>query len=398
MRSPRLVFASDSFKGSLSSKRTAQLLAQAAEEVLPHATYTAVPMADGGEGTQEALVAALGGRQIRVKTHGISESTLDAHEFSQVACYGLLPGNVAVIEMAQVAGITSSTRTAHDVLHGGTFGVGDLIRAALDDGCEHIVVTLGGSGTNDGGMGMMQTLGVRFLDENDCELTGVGGNLGLVRSIDLTGMDPRIASTRFTAMCDVDNPLCGNDGATYTFGPQKIGRPLGWRDQTIEGLERGMRNYECVLAQTFGRDIGSVPGAGAAGGMGAACMAFLDAELKPGIGVVLDLIDFDTMLDGCDLVITGEGRLDAQTAHGKVVCGIAAACAAHGVPCVAIAGSVEPGAEDLPGLTAAVPVALGPCTLDECLRNADDLFLSASRRVLSLYGAGLGQGASGSGR
>ena len=392
MHAPRFVFASDSFKGTLSSAKTAELLAQAALEVLPNATFTAIPMADGGEGTQDALVAALGGKSVAVATHGIAMDSPDGVGADKGASYGLLPNGTAVIEMAQVAGIRQSTLLPDDVLRYGTFGVGELIREALDRGCEHIIVTLGGSGTNDGGMGMMQMLGVRFLDEDGNELSGVAGNLGCVKSIDLTGMDSRIAHTRFTAMCDVDNPLTGPDGATYTFGPQKIGKPLGWKDDVLNGLEAGMLNYEHVLERTFGRAIGSTPGAGAAGGMGAACLAFLGAELKPGIDIVLDLVGFDELLKQTDLVVTGEGKLDAQTAHGKVVCGIAEACAKRGVPCVAIAGSVEPGAEDLPGLTAAMPLALGPCDLAECMENAEDLFLRAAKRTLSLYAAGRGAG------
>lgn len=389
MHVPHLVFACDSFKGTLSSAKTAELLARAASEVMPTATHTAIPMADGGEGTQDALVAALGGTSVAVTTHGMAMGSPD-HASVDEASFGVLPNGTAVIEMAQVAGIRQSTLLPQDVARYGTFGVGELIRAALDRGCGHIIVTLGGSGTNDGGMGMMQMLGARLLDEDGSELSGIAANLGCVRSIDLSGMDSRIAHTRFTAMCDVDNPLTGSDGATYTFGPQKIGRPLGWKDDVLNELETGMVGYEGVLEHTFGRKVGSVPGAGAAGGLGAACLAFLGAELKPGIDTVLDLVGFDELLKQTDLVVTGEGRLDAQTAHGKVVCGIAAACAKRDVPCVAIAGSVEPGAEELRGLTAAMPLALGPCSLKECMENAEDLFFLAAKRTIGLYAAGLG--------
>ena len=354
---PRFLFASDSFKGTLSSAQTAELLAAAARRHFPGCRTQAIPMADGGEGTARALALAQGGRMVHSAAH-------DALGRPIVASYALLPHGRAVIEMAAAAGLP-------------------LVAPAERD----VTIALGGSATNDGGMGCMRALGFCLLGAGREELAGRGGDLALVRAIDCSHADARLSRTSFTVMCDVDNPLLGPDGAARTFAPQK-----GADTSCVERLEHGMENYARVLERTFGEGF-DVPGAGAAGGMGAGCLAFLGARAEPGVERVLSLVGFDRLLQDADLVVTGEGRLDAQTAHGKVVAGVAAACARAGVPCVAVVGSVEPGATPPAGVTATFPTASGPMTLDYALAHATELYAQAAERLFSALAAGARLGA-----
>ena len=354
---PRFLFASDSFKGTLSSAQTAELLAAAARRHFPGCRTQAIPMADGGEGTARALALAQGGRMVHSAAH-------DALGRPIVASYALLPHGRAVIEMAEAAGLP-------------------LVAPAERD----VTIALGGSATNDGGMGCMRALGFCLLGAGREELAGRGGDLALVRAIDCSHADARLSRTSFTVMCDVDNPLLGPDGAARTFAPQK-----GADASCVERLEHGMENYARVLERTFGEGF-DVPGAGAAGGMGAGCLAFLGAHAEPGVERVLSLVGFDRLLQDADLVVTGEGRLDAQTAHGKVVAGVAAACARAGVPCVAVVGSVEPGATPPAGVTATFPTTSGPMTLDYALAHATELYAQTAERLFSALAAGARLGA-----
>ncbi len=354
---PDFLFASDSLKGTLSSAQTAELLGAAARRHFPGCRTRAVPMADGGEGTAQALALAQGGRMMRAAAH-------DALGRPVAATYALLPHGRAVIEMAAAAGLP-------------------LVAPAERD----VTIALGGSATNDGGMGCMRALGFRLLGAGREELAGRGGDLALVRAIDCSHADARLSRTSFTVMCDVDNPLLGPDGAARTFAPQK-----GADASCVERLEHGMENYARVLERTFGEGF-DVPGAGAAGGMGAGCLAFLGAHAEPGVERVLSLVGFDRLLQDADLVVTGEGRLDAQTARGKVVAGVAAACARAGVPCVAVVGSVEPGATPPAGVTATFPTTSGPMTLDYALAHATELYAQTAERLFSALAAGARLGA-----
>ena len=354
---PDFLFASDSLKGTLSSAQTAELLGAAARRHFPGCRTRAVPMADGGEGTAQALALAQGGRMMRAAAH-------DALGRPVAATYALLPHGRAVIEMAAAAGLP-------------------LVAPAERD----VTIALGGSATNDGGMGCMRALGFRLLGAGREELAGRGGDLALVRAIDCSHADARLSRTSFTVMCDVDNPLLGPDGAARTFAPQK-----GADTSCVERLEHGMENYARVLERTFGEGF-DVPGAGAAGGMGAGCLAFLGAHAEPGVERVLSLVGFDRLLQDADLVVTGEGRLDAQTARGKVVAGVAAACARAGVPCVAVVGSVEPGATPPAGVTATFPTTSGPMTLDYALAHATELYAQTAERLFSALAAGARLGA-----
>ena len=368
----RLVFASDSFKGTLTSAQTAEMLSAAAREAFPGCETVAVPVADGGEGTTEALVAACGGRM----AHRWVEGPLGT---SVRACVGLLGKGRAVIETASAAGLTLVPQELRDPLGSSTRGVGELILCALDEGCRDVTVALGGSATNDGGMGMACALGVRFLDKEGNELRGTASDLGLVRSVDLEGLDPRVAGTRFCALCDVDNPLVGPAGATATFGPQK-----GVLPEHVARIDEDMRVYARLVSDALGRDESQAAGAGAAGGLGFACRAFLGADLVSGVERVIGLAGLDDALVGADACVTGEGRLDAQTARGKVVSGVARACARHGVPCVALVGTATPGSERLEGLVAVVRTAPPDMPLAYALEHARGLYESGAAQAMAL--------------
>lgn len=379
--SPRFVFASDSLKGTLSSADAARLLEGAARRHFPGCACAAVPMADGGDGTVAALVAACGGELRHARVCDPLGRPVDA-------AYAMLPGGHAVIEMAAASGLPLLAPAEKNPLLTSTYGTGELIRAALDAGARDVTLAIGGSATNDGGAGCARALGARLLDAEGHELAGSGADLARIASIDLSGLDPRVARTEFCLMCDVDNPLLGPDGASAVYGPQKGATPA-----MVAELDAGMASYARVLERTFGRDFASVPGAGAAGGLGAGAMAFLGARAVGGMARVLELTRFSEMLAGADLCVTGEGHADAQTARGKVVSGVAAACEAAGVPCVAVVGGMSAdAARSVPGVRAWVPTAIDAMPLDEALGRAEELYALAAERLFSLLelGARLG--------
>lgn len=374
----RFLFACDSFKGTISSARSAELLSEQARVAFADAETVSVEVADGGEGTVDAVVAAVGGTLRTVRVRGPRGALVDA-------TYGLLGDGKAIIEMAAASGLPLLGQKERDPRFTSTFGTGELIMDALDQGVNDISLAIGGSATNDGGMGCMRALGVRFLDAAGEELAGVGADLARVAAIDLSGMDGRVAQTAFHVMCDVDNPLIGPRGATYVFGPQKGATPL-----IADELEQGMCSYAQVLAETFEDFDATAVGMGAAGGLGAAGRAFLDAELLPGVEQVLKLVGFDVLLEGCDLCITGEGHADAQSAHGKVVSGIAAHCRRAGVPCVAIVGGMNADARELLGcgVDALMPTVIDIASLDEVLEHAEENFRMAAERTFALLKIG----------
>ena len=379
--SPRFVFASDSLKGTLSSADAARLLEGAARRHFPGCACVTVPMADGGDGTAAALVAACGGELRRARVCDPLGRPVDA-------AYAMLPGGHAVIEMAAASGLPLLAPAEKNPLLTSTYGTGELVRAALDAGALDVTLAIGGSATNDGGMGCARALGARFLDASGRELAGRGADLARVASVDLTGLDARLARTELCLMCDVDNPLLGASGASAVYGPQKGATPA-----MVAELEAGMANYARVLATTFGRDLASAPGAGAAGGLGAGAMALLGARAVSGMARVLELTNFSALLEGADLCVTGEGHADAQTARGKVVTGVAAACEAAGVPCVAVVGGMGADApRSVPGVAAWVPTAIDAMPLDEALARAEELYSLAAERLFSLLelGARLG--------
>lgn len=378
----RVLIASDSFKGSLSSARVAEVVAEEAKRTFSDVETRALMVADGGEGTVDAVVASLGGEIVSARVRGPLGDALEAD-------YGMLPGNRAIIEMAAASGLPLLTPAERDPRRTSTFGTGQLILDALDRGATDISLAIGGSATNDGGMGAACALGVRFLDAHDGELEGVGADLSRVERIDLSGLDPRVRTTSFHVMCDVDNPLVGPRGATSVFGPQKGATP-----EIVEELERGMQHYATVLERTFGVSVADEPGMGAAGGLGAGARLFLGAEAVPGVDWVLDLVGFDSALSGVNLCVTGEGHADAQSAHGKVISGVASRCERAHVPCVAIVGGMDENATELLacGVDALVPCVIDVCGIEDALRNSERNLRLAADRVFSLVriGARLG--------
>ena len=373
----KFLFASDSFKGTLSSRRTAELLTRAAQEIFPGCECRCLEVADGGEGTTEAVLSAAGGRRMEAMVCGPLWER-------RKACYAALDGRRAVMEMAAASGLPLVPAELRDPRNTTSYGTGELIRDALDKGFRDLSIAIGGSATNDGGIGCMRALGVRFLDEDGNELSGCGGDLIKIRSIDRSGMDPRLRDTHITVMCDVTNPLCGENGATRTFGKQKGGTP-----EILDELEAGMENYRELLRREFGIDMDEEPGAGAAGGLGAALLSFLRAELRSGIETVLDLIEFDKKLEGVSLVVTGEGRADWQSAFGKVMQGVGRRCLRQGVPAVAIVGSMGDGAEQIfdYGIESMITTVNGIMPLEEALERAEELYLGAARRLFRMLRA-----------
>jgi len=326
----KIIAALDSFKGSLTSLEAGEACAAGIRSVLPSAQVRVVPVADGGEGTVEALTAALKGRFQECIVRGPLGETV-------TAVYGIsADGKTAVMEMSQASGLTLVPEKERNPLRTSTYGTGEMIVDAFRRGCRHIIMGIGGSATVDGGTGMMSALGVRFLDAQGRGLEGCGGNLDRIMSIDASGLYEALHGCRFSVACDVSNPLTGENGAARIFGPQKGASP-----SMVEDLEKGMCNYARVLNTYAGCDVASLSGAGAAGGLGAAMTAFLGASLLPGSRLMLDTIGFDRIIEGADLIITGEGCVDRQTLMGKIPYGILRAGMAHNIPVIAVGGRVE---------------------------------------------------------
>ncbi|GBQ87881.1 glycerate kinase [Gluconacetobacter johannae DSM 13595] len=368
----KIVIVCDSFKESLSALEVADAIEAGFREIYPEATYVKLPAADGGEGTAEALVVATGGRMLRRRVTGPLGEPVEAH-------FGILgDGRTAVVEMAAAAGLMLVPRGLRDPLAATTYGVGELILQALDHGCRHIILALGGSATNDGGAGMAQALGASLRDRSGAELPLGGGALGRLATIDMAGLDPRLADCRVEVACDVDNPLTGPHGASEIFGPQKGATP-----EMVRLLDDALAQYGCVLERTLGRAVGAIPGAGAAGGMGAGAIAFLDAALRPGVDIVMEALGLDAIVADADLVITGEGRIDGQTVHGKAPVGVGRVARRHGRPVIGIAGSLGADAQAVHahGIDAIFSVVNRPCTLDEALAEAAVNVRATARNV-----------------
>ena len=375
----KLLFASDSFKGTLSSEQIIRLLTDSANRIFPGCETVGVPIADGGEGTVDAVIAVTKGELRTVPVHG---PLMEAAQ----ASYGVFHGDSAIIEMAAASGLPMVPVQKRNPLDTTSYGTGELIKDALDHGYRRLSIAIGGSATNDGGMGAMRALGVRFLDADGKELAGVGADLEKVADIDVSGLHPAVKEAEITVMCDVNNPLTGPDGATYTFGKQKGGTP-----EILDELEAGMKQYAAVMRDKLGLDVENLAGAGAAGGLGAALCGYLHAELKSGIETVLDLIDFDGLLEGTDLVVTGDGRIDWQSAFGKVPSGVGMRCKAKNIPAVAIVGGMGDGAEKIYefGVDSIVPTINGAMSLEEALERAEELYLSAAERTFRMIRAGM---------
>ena len=375
----KFLFASDSFKGTLSSEKIIELLTDSAESVFPGCETFGVPVADGGEGTVDAVIAVTKGTIKKVKVHGPLMEDAEA-------TYGEFNGDSAIIEMAAASGLPMVPTEKRNPLNTTSYGTGELIKDALDSGYRKISIAIGGSATNDGGMGAMSALGVKFMDAEGNVLEGIGSDLTKVADIDMSGLHPAVKETEFTVMCDVTNPLTGPDGATYTFGKQKGGTP-----EILDTLEAGMKKYAALILDKTGVDVDKVQGAGAAGGLGAAFKVFLNANMKSGIETVLDLIEFDKLLEGVDMVVTGEGRIDWQSAFGKVPSGIGMRCKKHGIPAIAIVGGMGKGADKIFefGIDSIIPTINGAMDIEEALDRAVELYKGAADRAFRMVRVGM---------
>ena len=375
----RILVAPDSFKGSLSAPAAARAMARGIRAVFPEADVVEIPMADGGEGTVEALVAATGGNLRHASVRGPLGEPVDAD-------WGVLgDGRTAVIEMAAASGLLWVPEGRRDPSIASTSGTGDLVKAALDAGLRRIVLGLGGSATNDGGAGFARALGARFLDEAGGDLPEGGAALARLARVELAGLDPRLAETELLVACDVDNPLCGPRGASAVFGPQKGATP-----EAVRELDAALARFARIAVRDTGREAAEVPGAGAAGGLGAGLLFFTPARLQPGVAVVLEAVGFDRRVEGADLVFTGEGRTDAQTAMGKAPAGVAAAARRHGIPVVCLSGGLGEGADLLltRGIDALAAVPPAPMGLEAALADAAPLLEAAAARACRLLKVG----------
>ena len=330
----KIVIAPDSFKDSLSAAGVAQAIAEGWAEVWPDAHVLQCPMADGGEGTVDAVLAACKGQLRRQTVRGPLGDSVEAR-------WGwLADSHTAMIEMAEASGLQLVAPGQRDACSSTTYGTGELIRAALDAGAQRIILAIGGSATNDGGAGAMQALGVQLLDSERQPLPAGGLALARLAHISLEQLDPRLAQVRFEIAADVNNPLCGPHGASSIFGPQKGASP-----EQVAHLDAALGHFADHCAQVLPKDVRDEPGSGAAGGLGFAAKAFLAAQFRPGVEVVAELVGLDEAVRGADLVITGEGRFDAQTLRGKTPFGVARIARRHGVPVVVIAGTLGDGYE-----------------------------------------------------
>ncbi|EIV6646026.1 MULTISPECIES: glycerate kinase [Klebsiella] len=375
----KIVIAPDSYKESLSALDVATAIETGFREIYPHAEYVKVPVADGGEGTVEAMVAATQGHIVQVSVTGPLGEPVNAF-------YGL-SGDMrcAYIEMAAASGLESVPPTRRNPLLTTSWGTGELIRHALDAGVSQIIIGIGGSATNDGGAGMAQALGAKLLSAGQQQIAPGGGALETLARIDLSELDPRLADCRIDVACDVTNPLTGPQGASAVFGPQK-----GATAAMIERLDRGLQHFAQIIDRDLDIDVLNLEGGGAAGGMGAALYAFCGANLRPGIEIVTDALGLAELVADADLVITGEGRIDSQTIHGKVPVGVAKVAKRFNVPVIGIAGSLtaDVGVVHQHGLDAVFSVLYSVCTLDEALANAAANVRMTARNVAAVLEMG----------
>lgn len=353
----KIVVAPDSFKGSLSSSEVVGICCEAIRDVFPDAEIVGLPIADGGEGTVEVLTDSFGGDLVETEVENPVGKKI-------VARYLLSSdGREAVMEMAQASGLCLLSPEERDPLLASTYGVGEMIMDAVDRGCRKIFMGIGGSATNDGGMGMLRALGFRFLDKDGKELQGRGMDLEKVVRIDSSDINRGIRGVEFVVACDVDNPLVGERGASFVFAPQK-----GADHGMVLRLDRGMRNFAEVIKRELGMDVGSMPGVGAAGGLGGAFAAFLGGRLRSGIDMVLDAVGFDEKIKGADLILTGEGSIDRQSLMGKVLSGVLKRAKNQNVPLVAVSGQVKDSEElNKAGFAAVFPIENGPVSLETAM-------------------------------
>lgn len=378
----KIVVAPDSFKESLSAMEVAQAIEKGFRAVFPDAQIEKIPMADGGEGTVQSLVDATGGKIITKEVTGpLGEKV--------TAFFGVLgDGKTAVIEMAAASGLHLVPMEKRNPLLTTTRGTGELILAALDEGVDHLIIGIGGSATNDGGSGMAQALGARLLDKDRNEIAPGGGSLDKLANIDISELDARLQNVKIEVACDVDNPLIGQDGASHVFGPQKGATP-----EMVEQLDQNLAHYATILARDLGKDVAHIPGAGAAGGLGAGLLAFLDAELKSGIDIVIAATDLEEKIKDADLVITGEGKIDSQTIHGKTPIGVAKTAKKFNISVIAICGSIADDADVVHdhGIDVLFSSLMRITTLEEALESGASNVEKTARNIAALYKLAIGK-------
>jgi len=371
----KIVVAPDSFKESLSAKEVSKNIAKAISEVMPEAEILQVPISDGGEGLLDALIPSLKGTLI---TTTVKDPLLRNIE----ATYGIVNnGNTAIIEMAKASGLELLKENEKNPLITSTFGTGQLIKNALNRGCKKIIVGLGGSATNDGGMGMMKALGVAFLDNKGRPINEGGGALNALCKIDLTRIDKRVLNCEIVSACDVLNPLTGSQGASFVYGSQKGAKP-----EELELLDKNLLHYASIIKSNLKIDLKTRKGTGAAGGMGMALLTFLNAKLIPGIKLIMDSLQIETHIRNADLVITGEGRIDRQTLYGKTITGIASIALKHKVPVIAITGSIGTDIDKIydMGVHAVFSIVNQPMDLKKSIENADTLVRSCVTNIFRM--------------
>lgn len=376
----KIVIASDSYKGSLDSSQVNEAMRKGVLRVFEDAEIKCIPIADGGEGTVDAVMTCCGGSYCYEMVTGP-----DGREV--IARYGILPDKSAVIEMAAASGLPLVQDVTPDtVMNSTTYGTGQLIASALDKGCRKIYIGIGGSATNDGGIGMLQALGVSFLDADNREVGFGGKYLDKIARIDISNLDSRIRETELVVMSDVTNPLCGENGAAVVYGPQK-----GATEEEIAILDKGLAQFAELICHMNLPDIRNLPGAGAAGGLGGGLVSFLGAEIRPGIKAILEIADFEKSVQWADLILSGEGRIDGQSANGKVVSGIAEIAGKYNVPVIAICGSVEKDAREIfeKGISGMEAAVCRPVTLEKAMDEAEQNVIDAAERVMRMVKAGM---------
>lgn len=375
----KILIAPDSFKGSNSSLKVAEAIEEGVYRVFPEALVEKVPIGDGGEGTVDALVEANEGEIVSLQVEGPLGHPVDSF-------YGIVDEGTAVIEMAAASGLDLLPVDQRDVLRASTYGTGQLIMHALEQGAEEIILAIGGSATNDGGTGMAAALGFRFLDAQGEELSPGGAALQNLASIDDSRVDPRVRKARFRVACDVNNPLLGERGASAVYGPQKGAGP-----QDVQTLDAALKQLAKIVELQFGQKVDESPGAGAAGGLGYGLLVFCDASLEKGIDIVLDAVDFNERLENKDMVITGEGKIDGQTAYGKVPIGIAYRAKQKGVPVLVIAGDIGDGIEAVydKGIDAVMSTVNRAMSLEEAMGNGRALLIDGAERAMRMIRLGM---------
>ncbi len=372
----RVIVAPDSFKGSISAKDLCSSITVGIKKVFSDADVIEVPMADGGEGTMENLVYATDGNVLSIKVNDPLGREIEAS-------YGVLgDGQTAIIEMAQASGLPLLTEDERNPLITSSFGTGQLILDALDRGYRSFIIGLGGSATNDGGTGMLKALGVKFFNNNKEELDDNVESLKDLSYIDLANIDDRIKSSKFIVASDVTNPLCGTNGASHIFGPQKGATP-----EIVQLLDKSLKSYGQIVHQQLGVNVLDIPGAGAAGGMGAALIAFLNAEVNSGIDITMNVTKLQELVKDADIVITGEGKFDSQTLAGKVIAGVSYVANREKVPVIVLCGINELKSNEMDeiGVVSAFSLVPGPCTLNDAVRNAREWVVDRTEQIMRMY-------------